>query len=348
MRYAIASESRAYIEYEKLMTSSSIHRSIPSEYGTIDLKPWMSSRTSGQKLVSDSGSFEEVGRWTPDVSNRRRLELEDASTLDSTGVHDSTLDSTGVHDSTLDSTGVHDSTLDSTLDSTGVHDSTLYSTLDSTGVYDSTLVSTLDSTGVPIINADSRQESQEGKKTKTRPKDSIVDVDISSMLNIKDVVSMLMRPVLSIYEVIPELLMIVMSRDEREKRFVKDLKEGRVLKASVRTYERILERAKLEKVSELDWKLQFVTRDVPRIITDGRKVRISRYTPTYSMVIEDCCDDDVDEEKESLTFDPKEYGELMVETVSYTYSSLAKSHKSEPQRSISEEVQWIIDGYFGH
>lgn len=189
---------------------------------------------------------------------------------------------------------------------------------------------------------DQREETTEVKPKNNEAKLSTPDnVDrLLTLIDDIDIVPLLSRPILTIYEIVPELLTLYEEESNDEdsrKAFIKELKEGLLLKKSLRAYDRLAELARSTKTTGLDWKLSFVTKDMVRIISEGRQVRLSKYTPTYAMVLEDCDDDEVDED---LTFDPKEYSDLMIETISY--SCVLSDKKSVVTR---EKVKAIIKSY---
>ena len=117
-------------------------------------------------------------------------------------------------------------------------------------------------------------------------------------------VSLLTRPVYAIFEVIPELMSSAF--DFNTKKTPRNISE-----TSIQAFQ--LAYTKAASLRLVNWKITYVYKDMLRIVNGFEKVRISKYTPTYTMILDDCDEDDFNDD--GVEFDPKEHAEFALDTL---------------------------------
>lgn len=120
---------------------------------------------------------------------------------------------------------------------------------------------------------------------------------------------LLRRPLLTVSELLPELLWYSSSSSSSSPAPPTNVEHA--LRATLLAFERIFDRARDRGI--VTWKDEYAFRDVVRIFEAGEAVRISRYTPTFARVMDDVDVDDVD--ADGVRIAPKDYVEVLADTL---------------------------------
>ena len=129
--------------------------------------------------------------------------------------------------------------------------------------------------------------------------------EVFSGVTSNEMIEMLERPFFAIFETLPERLF------HHARSLVENLTGRQICELTVQAFQYVYTKASAQRLT--NWKMTYVYKDVLRIMNAFEIVTISKYTPTFQMILLDCSEDSIVDE--GIVFDPKEYAEIAFDTI---------------------------------